>query len=80
MELTTLAEFRTAVRSGRVIVITDTANGVKAHRTDCPRLTEDYFIQKVVDGRRKNGSYFSEATLGDATRAHDAVPCRACCR
>ena len=78
MELRTLDDLRAAVHTGRVIVITDTATGAKAHHANCRWVGETYFKAKVSDGGAKNGSYFAVATLDDARSVHGAAPCPIC--
>ena len=78
MELLSLTEFHAALRAGRMIVITDNATGVKAHRPDCSFITDDHFTRKVIDGEKKNGSYFAEQDLDDALRLHQAKRCSRC--
>jgi hypothetical protein len=56
LELRSLTEFHAAVRAGRVIVITDKATGIRAHRPHCSFVTDDNFTRKVIDGQGKRGS------------------------
>jgi hypothetical protein len=78
LELRSLTEFHAALRAGRVIVITDKATGVKAHRPDCSFVTDDNFTRKVIDGQGKNASYFAEPDLDEALRLHQAKRCSRC--
>jgi hypothetical protein len=78
MELLSLADFHAAQRAGRLIVITDTATGDKVHQSDCPYVTDDNFIRKVIEGHGKNGRYFAESALDEAVRVHRATPCPVC--
>jgi hypothetical protein len=68
MELRSLTEFHAAVRAGRVIVITDKATGMRAHRSDCSFVIDDSFTRKVIDGRRKNQLSLTVKALAAAGR------------
>jgi hypothetical protein len=64
----TLGEFRETIDSGRLLVITDTADGVRLH-TDpdgCSYVREDSFETKVLGNSERNGAYFSVASLDEA--------------
>ena len=74
-ELRNLDEFHAAIRAGNVIVITDGANGNTAHHPDCSHVKDNYFIEKVIDGKGKNGGYFAVSTAEEAARTHGALPC-----
>lgn len=59
-EITSLEQFREPMRGQfGVIVIHDFARkGQIAHHRDCFFVSEDSFIEKVIDGAGKNGRYF----------------------
>ena len=59
-EITSLEQFRERVRGQfGVIVIHDFARNEQiAHHRDCYFVSEDSFIEKVIDGAGKNGRYF----------------------
>jgi hypothetical protein len=59
-ELTTLERFRQrASGSLGVIVISDPGRDTPiAHHRECPFVTEDGFVEKVVRMRNRNGRYY----------------------
>ena len=59
-------------------MVTDTAWEAKAHRTDCPYVTEANFTTKVVEGRNKNGRYYYFLRYEDAAQQTGARQCRLC--
>ncbi len=71
MRLQDIEQFRAAVAEGAWLVIVDKATGTKQHKLPCSSVKELYFVQKVIDGREKNGSYHAFKTR-DA--AGDAFP------
>ena len=78
-EIRTLEEFRGVTRQPvGVIVVTDTAWESKAHRTDCPYITESNFSTKVIEERNKNGRYYYFFRYDDAAQQTGARPCRLC--
>ena len=78
-EIRTLEEFRGVTRQPvGVIVVTDTTWESKAHRTDCPYVTESNFSTKVVEERNKNGRYYYFFRYDDAAQQTGARQCRLC--
>jgi hypothetical protein len=78
VELLTLDAFREAVRSGRIIVITDVATGNRAHDPECAFVSQDHFAAKVLESRGRNGKYFAVDSAWEARREHGASPCAVC--
>jgi hypothetical protein len=70
VQLTTLAGFRS--RKGGpfgVIVIYDVARDAPiAHDRECPFITEDAFVEKVLDGGGHNGRYWVGEEQPDRSR------------
>lgn len=59
MEITDLQQFRDIVMAGRgYIVITDKANPIRVHKTNCSWVKEENFITKVIDNARILGKYY----------------------
>jgi hypothetical protein len=76
--LTAVDEFRDAKRAReRLIVITDTATGHRIHHAWCDDVSEENFVQKVIEGKGKNGAYYVCATPAEAA-ALGAVECFHC--
>jgi hypothetical protein len=61
-ELRTLQDFQAARSQGDRIYVTDSANGDKVHDSSCPHLKDEYFVQKVIANRNRNGRYYSLAS------------------
>lgn len=58
-EIKTLEEFREGMKKGEgYVVITDTANPNKVHKPSCPWVKEEYFEEKVVQNKCRNGHYY----------------------
>jgi len=79
LPITTLGAFRDLIDSGRLLVITDTARGVRLHADPdgCRHVREDAFAEKVLRNSEKNGAYFSVATADEAlSRWPDLTPCQ----
>ena len=58
-EIETLEEFREIVRKNEgYIVITDIANTNKIHRPSCRWVREEYFEEKVIKNKCRNGHYY----------------------
>lgn len=78
MKIQTLEEFRNIISKDKgFIAITDIANPTKIHSTNCQRLKEDYFFEKMVENDGKYGLYLWYAT---DMAAHDDHPKAANCR
>jgi hypothetical protein len=60
------------------IVITDGRSRAKAHRPDCPTLTDANFTKKVITNQSKSGKYFYFTRLEDAARQLNARRCHIC--
>ncbi len=78
MQLETLEDLREALRAGRVIVISDSVEGVKAHRADCQHVSQDNFTVKVLEHGGRYGEYHAVDSLSEARRLLGAVACRHC--
>jgi hypothetical protein len=62
-----------------VIVITDRGGSrARAHRPDCPSLTDDNFTKKVITNAGKGGGYFFFERFDDAARELSACWCKTC--
>jgi hypothetical protein len=64
----TLGDFRETIDSGRLLVITDTADGARLH-TDpdgCTGVGEGAFETKVPRNFERNGAYFSVVSRAEA--------------
>ena len=73
-EIRTLEEFRGVTgQPVGVIVVTDTTWESKAHRTDCPYVTESNFTTRVVEGRNRNGRYYYFFRYDDAASRPEHV-------
>jgi hypothetical protein len=58
-ELTTVAEFREAVRRHSIVITDSTGHRLHATPWACyPHVTEDNFVTKVIDHGGKGGRYF----------------------
>ena len=58
-EIKTLEEFREIVRKNEgYIVITDIANTNKIHRPSCRWVREEYFEERVIKNKCRNGHYY----------------------
>jgi hypothetical protein len=77
-ELLTEEQFLGAIRAGDSIVITDPTRPPVVHRPDCHAISRDYFIQKVVENRRRNGSYFRARNTRIAEEVGGAARCGTC--
>lgn len=77
-KISTVAQFRKRV-GGRfgVIVIKDVARDQPiAHHRECPFITEDRFIEKIIDGKGHNGHYYWAKNSGIAASQLGARACR----
>lgn len=66
----TVEAFRDVLRSGVGVLITDRARGVTFHPdpASCSHVREEFFMQKVIENRERNGSYFAVASLAEAKK------------
>jgi hypothetical protein len=76
-EIPTLPQFRER-RSGQfgVIVIQDRAGEqpIAQHR-DCPFVSDDFFVEKVIDGAARTGRYYWAKNSRIAVEQHGAHRC-----
>jgi len=71
MRLERIEQFRAAVTEGAWLVIVDKATATKLHRLPRSSVKELYFMQKVIDGKGKNGSYHA---FKSRSMSEDAFP------
>ena len=78
MEILTLDAYREAIRNDRIIVITDSATGNRAHAADCSFVSLDNFKAKVLESQRRDGAYYAVSSVREARRDHGATVCNVC--
>jgi hypothetical protein len=59
------------------VIVYDTANGNKLHKTSCSYITKRNFDLKVIINQEKNGYYQSLERLADLTDP-SIKPCKVC--
>jgi hypothetical protein len=73
-ELTTIPEFRDALRRRVSIVITDsTGNRFHANPWSCEHVDEDFFVTKVIKNGGKSGGYYAVGSLREAEERWPSV-------
>ena len=77
-EITTLPQFRERVAGPfGVIVIQDVARDKPiAHHRECPFISEDSFVEKIIDGAGHNGHYYWAKNSGIAIKELGARRCK----
>lgn len=76
-ELLTREDFYGAIRGGEgMIVIVDNAGSRTAHPLACDHVQGEHFVEKVIEGDRKNGRYYLAGSFPEARRELDAQPCQ----
>jgi len=80
IKLQTLKEFEDVISNNLgVIVITDISNSTKIHLPSCPRLKENYFLEKMVENDGKYGLYLWYESIESAKISHpDVTNCKFC--
>jgi hypothetical protein len=74
-EIQTDEEFLANQHAGTVIAITDSANKNKVHVLPCNYVRPEYFHEKVVVGRNKNGRYYLCDSVEEAESRLGARQC-----
>jgi len=78
-EIKTKDEFREIKESGAgYLLITDTANGNRIHKLSCSHVKEDYFEEKVLKEKCKNGNYYMIDDIEGAMERYNADLCMKC--
>lgn len=82
LKILTVDDFEKIKRNGLgYIVITDKPNSTKRlHRVNCPHIDKNKFIQKVIENKEENGSYYWFEDKLNALNELDAEDCLVCKR
>jgi hypothetical protein len=59
------------------VIIYDSANGNKLHRTSCPYVTKENYDLKVIINKEKNGYYLPLVYL-EQIEDTTVIPCKRC--
>lgn len=80
LKILTVEDFEKIKRNGSgYILITDKPNSVKwLHRVNCPYVDKKNFIQKIIENKEENGSYYWFEDKFNALNELEAEDCLVC--
>ena len=79
-KIQTLEEFKSIILEGEgFIALTDVVNPNRIHSVTCNRLKEDWFFEKMVENKGKNGLYLWYPSKVEAQNANpNTENCKFC--